>query len=89
MNGQVSLYVADRKTGAPMGSADVAMWAGGSLQSSGKTGSGWIGLADLERARSAQGAEPENVWILARHGDDAALVTPWSYGFGGDTIIDR
>src|SRR5208282_4090255 len=30
----------------------------------------------------AQGAEPENVWILAHHGTDAALVTPWSYGFG-------
>ena len=30
----------------------------------------------------AQGAEPENVWILARHGADAALVTPWSYNFG-------
>ena len=27
-------------------------------------------------------AEPENVWILARHGADAALVTPWSYNFG-------
>jgi uncharacterized protein YfaS (alpha-2-macroglobulin family) len=31
---------------------------------------------------AAQGAEPENVWILARHGADAALVTPWSYSFG-------
>ena len=29
----------------------------------------------------AQGAEPENVWILANHGADAALVTPWGYNF--------
>jgi hypothetical protein len=81
---QVSLYVANRKTGAPMGSADVALWAGGSLQSSGKTGADGLASLTLNMRGAAQGAEPENVWILARHGDDAALVTPWSYGFGGE-----
>ena len=85
-NGQVSLYVANRKTGAPVEKAAVALWANGKQQSQGQTGSD--GLASL--AMSAQGAppnaaaggpEPENVWILARHGSDAALITPWSYNF--------
>ncbi len=82
---QVSLYVADRKTGAPMGSADVALWAGGSLQSSGKTGTDGLASLTMNARGAAQGAEPENVLILAQHGADAALVTPWSYGFSGDT----
>ena len=82
MNGQADLYVADRKTGAPVEKADVALWADGKLQSSGKTdGDGMASLTMTVRG-GAQGAEPENVWILARHGADAALVTPWGYGFG-------
>jgi len=85
-NGQASLYVADRKTGAPV-EADVALWADGHLQSSARAGAD--GMATLKMKASsgtttpagAVGASPENVWILARHGDDAALVTPWSYTF--------
>ena len=82
---ETSLYVADRKTGAPVSNADVAMWTGGTLQSSGKTGSDGLASLTMKVRGAAQGAEPENVWILARRGDDAALVTPWSYGFGGNT----
>ncbi len=63
--------------------ADVVLWANGSLQSSGKTGSdGLATLAMNSARRRAWAHEPENVWILARHGADAALVTPWGYGFG-------
>ena len=75
------LYVADRKTGAPMADADVALWADGQLQSSGKTDSDGLASLTMTVRGGAQGAEPENVWILARHGDDAALVTPWGYDF--------
>jgi hypothetical protein len=82
---QVSVYVADRKTGAPIGSAEVALWAAGSLQSSGRTGADGLASLTMNVCGVAQGAEPENVWILARHAADAALVTPWSYGFSGDT----
>ncbi len=79
--GGASVYAADRKTGAPIADAALVMWAGGKQQSSGKTDAD--GLADLpiQVRGGAQGAEPENVWILARHGADAALVTPWGYGF--------
>ncbi len=89
VNGQASLYVADRKSGAPVEKADVALWAGGHMQSSAVTdGDGMATLTMAVRAEGANlpggagGAEPENVWILARHGADAALVTPWSYNFG-------
>src|ERR1035437_2068326 len=80
--GQANLYVADRKTGAPVEKAEVALWSDGRMQSSGTTdGDGMASLAMGARG-TAQRPEPENVWILARHGADAALVTPWSYNFG-------
>ena len=88
-NGQVSLYVADRKSGAPVADALVSLWANGKQQSSAKTGSD--GLASLAMAGTAAPVGPngdapaiENVWILAHHGADAALVTPWSYSFSPD-----
>jgi uncharacterized protein YfaS (alpha-2-macroglobulin family) len=84
-NGQANLYVADRKTGAPIEKADVALWSDRHMQSSGTTdGEGMASLAMSARG-TARGPEPENVWILARHGADAALVTPWSYNFGQQT----
>ena len=90
-SGGASVYVADRKTGAPVDQADVVMWAGGALQSSAKTGAD--GLATLamtakNAARVQAGAEPENVWLLAHRGADAAVVTPWGYGFGEERPSD-
>jgi len=89
-SGQASVYVADRKTGAPIEKADVALWTGAKEQSSGQTGVD--GLATLTMtsavAAPAAGPEPENVWILARHGNDAALVTPWSYNFAPNQSND-
>ena len=82
MNGTANLYVADRKTGAPVEKADVALWADGHMQSSGATDADGMALLTMTLRGGARGAEPENVWILARHGADAALVTPWSYNFG-------
>jgi len=92
-NGQVSLYVADRKTGAPVDHADVALWANGKQQSTAQTGAD--GLATLAMAGTAAPVGPngdtptiDNVWILAHHGADAALVTPWSYSFSPDSTGD-
>jgi hypothetical protein len=79
-HGQADLFVADRKTGAPVAGADVIFWANSKLQSSGKTNSD--GLLTLAAQVGTKGAEPENVWILAHHGSDAAIVTPFGYGFG-------
>ncbi|UWZ82281.1 alpha-2-macroglobulin family protein [Occallatibacter riparius] len=83
-----SLFVADRKTGAPVADADVVMWAGGKQQSSGKTDNDGLANLTMEVRGGEQGAEPENVWILARHGDDAALVTPWGYSFHSQNSND-
>ena len=81
-NGQAFLYVADRKTGAPVSGANVALWASGKHQSTGQTDA--IGMATLGMSSNLVqlGGTPDNVWLLARHGADAALVTPWGYGFG-------
>jgi uncharacterized protein YfaS (alpha-2-macroglobulin family) len=92
-NGQASLYVADRKTGAPIEKANVSLWANSKQQSRGQTGSD--GLASLAMTESVAGPspttggpQPENVWILARHGSDAALVTPWDYTFAAAPAMD-
>jgi alpha-2-macroglobulin len=81
MNGQASLYVADRKSGAPVEKVDVELWAGEQQQSKAQTGMDGMASLAITTPREAQGRQPENVWILARHGSDAAIVTPWSYGF--------
>jgi hypothetical protein len=80
-NGNADLYVADRKTGAPVGDSDLVLWANGQMQSSGKSGSDGMATLAMKAPVASQGAEPENVWVLARHGADAALVTPWGYSF--------
>jgi hypothetical protein len=92
-NGQANLYVADRKTGAPVEKAEVALWANGKQQSQAQTGSD--GLATLTMSSTVAGPnpttggpQPENAWILACHGNDAALVTPWSYNFAPGQTSD-
>ncbi|MGH9563629.1 MAG: hypothetical protein ACRD3S_19420, partial [Terracidiphilus sp.] len=82
VNGQAFLFVADRKTGAPVDQADVVLWSNGKLQSSGKTTSEGLATLTTNVRGGAQGAEPENVWILAHHGSDDAVMTPFGYGFG-------
>jgi len=92
IHNEASLYVADRRTGAPIEKANVVLWANGKQQTAGQTGAD--GLATLAMSASnAQnsaegGPEPLNLWILATHGSDAALVTPWSYNFASGTSND-
>ncbi len=87
-DGRVDLYVADRKTGAPIEKSDVALWSDGHEQSSGKTGADGMASLTMKIRGGVQGATPENVWILARHGDDAAIITPEGYAFGADRASD-
>ncbi|MGD0801139.1 MAG: alpha-2-macroglobulin family protein [Terracidiphilus sp.] len=87
-SGQADLYVADRKTGAPIDKAAVALWTGKQLQSSGATGADGMASLTMNLRGGAQAAEPENVWILARHGDDAAIITPYGYAFMADRTTD-
>ncbi len=76
-----SVYVADRKTGAPISNSDVSLWTGSNNRSSGKTDADGLTTLTMQVGRAAEGPPPENIWILARHGADEALVTPWSYSF--------
>ena len=85
LNGHAELYAGDRATGAPVAKAEVALWVDGKQQSSGITSE--EGLASLA-TNSVSGKTIDNVWILARHGQDVAIVTPWSYGFGQDRASD-
>jgi uncharacterized protein YfaS (alpha-2-macroglobulin family) len=87
-SGKTDLFVADRKTGAPVDGAEVALWSDARQQSTGKTGSDGLATLTMTVRGAAQGAQPENVWILARHGSDAAIITPYGYAFGADRTTD-
>jgi len=87
VSGKAQVFIADRKSGAPIADADLVFWANGQQQSTGKTGSD--GLATLSLASQVPGSDPENLWILARHGNETAIVAPWGYNFtssSGDTV---
>ena len=86
--GSADLYVADRKSGAPIEKADVVLWSDAHEQSSGKTGADGMASLPMKVRGGAQGATPENVWVLAWHGDDAAIITPEGYGFAADRSAD-
>ena len=79
MGGKAEVFVADRKSGAPVADADLVFWANGHQQSTGKTGSD--GLATLTLASSTPGSDPENLWILAQHNNETAIIAPWGYSF--------
>ncbi len=81
LNGKVEVFVADRKSGAPIADADVLFWANGHQQSTAKTGVD--GLASLAMTATT-GAEIANLWVMARRGSEAAVVTPWGYGVAGN-----
>ncbi|MGA3131857.1 MAG: alpha-2-macroglobulin family protein [Terracidiphilus sp.] len=85
VNGKAFLFVADRKTGAPIDSANVSLWSDGKLQSSGKTGGDGLASLSYTVRGGAQGAVPDNVMIVAHHGADAAVVTPMGYEFGSSS----
>ena len=53
---QVSLYVADRKTGAPIGEADVVLWANGQQQSQAQTGDDGLATLTMNAAKPAASA---------------------------------
>ena len=71
-NGQANLYVADRKTGAPIDSAAVSLWTGKQLQSSGKTGGDGLATLTMTVPKTEQGAE-QGAGRRARHVDRKAV----------------
>jgi len=85
VDGKAFLYIADRK---PARRWTRQMLCCGAMESCNRRQDGSDGLAQLTYTvrGGAQGAEPENVWILAHHGTDAAVVTPFGYGFGAQNF---
>jgi hypothetical protein len=82
IGGETHVYVGDRKTGAPVEGATIALWADGSRRALETTGGD--GMAVLKPTAAKGGAVPENLFVLARHGGESALVSPYSYMFEGD-----
>jgi uncharacterized protein YfaS (alpha-2-macroglobulin family) len=83
IDGETQAYVGDRKTGAPVAGAAVGVWADGARQAHETTGAD--GMAVLKQITVKAGAQPENVFVLARHDGESALVTSYGYMFeGGD-----
>ncbi len=87
-NGRADLYVADRKTGAPIEKAEVLLWSDGHQQAAGKTGADGLASLTMPAQTGTHATTPENVWILARHGADAAIITPYGYPFEPDQRAD-
>jgi hypothetical protein len=82
IGGETQVYVGNRKTGAPVAGATVAVWADGNRQAQETTGAD--GMVVLQQANAKPGAQPENFFVLARQGGESALVTPYSYMFDGE-----
>jgi len=72
-NGQVALYVADRMTGASGGEGRCCAVDRRTNAVVGSTDGDGTAFARDGGPTVHPGAEPENVWILARHGDEPRL----------------
>jgi uncharacterized protein YfaS (alpha-2-macroglobulin family) len=80
--GQILAFASDRRSGAPVSDADVRVWFDKNehthLQSDAD------GLVESPLASGKY----EDVRVLAVHGDDVALVTPYSYSLSSDPSQD-
>ncbi len=86
-NNTAELYVADRKTGAPIADAELALWANSKPQSRGNSdANGFATLKTSDYVDTGNGhPNLDNVLILAHHGDDVAVITPSNYYWEDDS----
>jgi alpha-2-macroglobulin len=78
-NGTVLAYAVDRKTGDPLSKVQVRM--GIKQQQVAEAETGDDGVAELHGPVSK--AMQDNIWVVAKSGNDVAAVTPASYAFSG------
>lgn len=71
--GQIVTYAADRRSGAPVAKAAVLVWSDKKERTRLESGPGGLAEATLPQGKY------EDVRVLAVHGDDVALVSPYSY----------
>ncbi len=94
--GQVLTYLVDRHSGKPVPSTSVMVWANGKELARVQTDA--QGLAQTSVKSQATSSGPgddvsengvlENVWILAQHGDDPAIVAPYSFSLSSNPQMD-
>jgi uncharacterized protein YfaS (alpha-2-macroglobulin family) len=87
-SGQVVAYTADRKTGAPMPEAKLAVYAHGEARYHGTTDA--QGMAETRIAKTGEGesSDYENTWMLATKGDEVAIVSSYSFSLSSDPYRD-
>ncbi|MBZ5705888.1 MAG: hypothetical protein LAN63_11075 [Acidobacteriia bacterium] len=90
--GQVLTYVVDRRSGQPIANTSVVVWANKKELARMQTDA--QGLAQTSVNYQGQGQSPEgggsleNVWILAQHEDDPAIVAPYSFNLSSNPSDD-
>jgi len=80
--GQVLAFAADRRTGAPIPQTDIRVWSDKKENARLKSDADGLAEAPFPLGR------PEDIRIVAVHGDDFAIVTPYSYNLSSDPRED-
>ncbi|HLZ12403.1 MAG TPA: MG2 domain-containing protein [Candidatus Acidoferrum sp.] len=80
--GQVLVFAADRRTGAPVSDAVVQLWTEQKKNTQFKTDASGLVQTSIPQGRYT------DVRVLAAHGDDVAVVTPYSYNLSSDPESD-
>ena len=80
--GQVLTFVADRRSGAPVGKANVLLWSDKKELAQMKSAADGLAEATLPQEKY------EDVRVLATHGDDVAVVSPSSYNLSSNPEED-
>lgn len=94
--GHILAYTADREKGQPVAKSAITIWRRKKVAANFVTDDEGLGEAkiardatnerDAEAEDSEEDANPDygSEWILAQHGDDVALVAPYSLSLGSD-----
>ncbi len=80
--GQVVTFVADRRSGAPVAKANILLWSDKKELVQLKSGADGLAEATLPQNKY------EDVRVLAKHGDDVAVVSPSAYNLSSNPEED-
>jgi len=80
--GQVLVFAADRRTGAPVSDAIVQLWTEQKKNTQLRTDTSGLAQTSIPQGKYT------DVRVLAAHGDDVAVVTPYSYNLSSDPESD-
>src|SRR4051812_23843756 len=89
--GQVVAYVVDRRTGQPVADTPVVLWANNKEAVRTRTDGNGLAESAVTLPGAAGSENPnalENVWILAQHQDDVAIVAPYSFNLSSNPAED-